>query len=232
MITIRRSHDRGHADHGWLSSYHTFSFASYHDPQHMGFRSLRVINEDRVAAGQGFGMHGHRDMEIVSYVLGGQLEHKDSMGNGEILKPGEFQRITAGTGILHSEFNPSEDQPTHFYQIWLLPDRKGIQPSYEQRKFDAEARQNRWQLVASPDAQDGSLLIHQDAKIYLAHLSQGAELDYSIPSNRHVWIQVLRGSVSLNGHQLDTSDAAALSDEQQFSLRSESGAEVMLFDLA
>ncbi len=232
MITIRRSSERGHADHGWLNSYHTFSFASYHDPKHMGFRSLRVINEDRVAAGQGFGMHGHRDMEIVSYVLDGQLEHKDSMGNGEILKPGEFQRITAGTGILHSEFNPSPDTATHFYQIWLLPERKGIDPSYQQRSFDARDRLNRWQVVASPDAEDGSLLIHQDAKIHLADLSSGAELTYSLRADRHAWLQVLRGAVKLNGQQLETSDAAAVSEESLFRLTSEAGAEVMLFDLA
>lgn len=232
MITIRRSNERGHADHGWLNSYHTFSFASYHDPKHMGFRSLRVINEDRVAAGQGFGMHGHRDMEIVSYVLDGQLEHKDSMGNGEILKPGEFQRITAGTGILHSEFNPSPDMATHFYQIWLLPERKGIEPSYQQRSFDARDRLNRWQVVASPVAEDGSLLIHQDAKIYLADLSSGAELSYPLRADRHAWLQVLRGAVSLNGQQLQTSDAAAVSEESSLRLTSETGTEVMLFDLA
>ena len=164
MITIRRAKERGHADQGWLNSYHTFSFASYQDPQHMGFRSLRVMNEDRVAAGQGFGNHAHRDMEIVSYVLNGELEHKDSMGNGELLRPGEFQRITAGTGITHSEFNPSAAKPIHFYQIWLLPERKGIDPSYEQKQFDPVGRKNKLQLVASRDAAKGSLLIHQDAK--------------------------------------------------------------------
>ncbi len=156
MISVRRANERGHQNHGWLNTYHTFSFADYYDPQQMGFRSLRVINEDRVAAGMGFGTHAHRDMEIVSYVLEGQLEHKDSMGNGEVLHRGEFQRITAGSGITHSEFNPSTTHPTHFYQIWLLPERKGIEPSYEQKSFDAKDRQNRWQLVASREAEHGS----------------------------------------------------------------------------
>ena len=160
MIQTRKASERGHADHGWLNTYHTFSFAGYQDPQHMGFRSLRVMNEDRVSAGKGFGTHAHRDMEIVSYVLDGALEHKDSMGNGEVLRPGEFQRITAGTGITHSEFNPSDSNGTHFYQIWLLPERSGIDPSYEQKSFDPAGRQNQLQLVASRDQADGSLLIH------------------------------------------------------------------------
>jgi quercetin 2,3-dioxygenase len=232
MINIRRSHERGHADHGWLNSYHTFSFASYHDPQHMGFRSLRVMNEDRVAAGQGFGTHAHRDMEIVSYVLDGELEHKDSMDNGEVLRPGEFQRITAGSGITHSEFNPSRDKPTHFYQIWLLPERTGIQPSYEQKQFDAGGRKNQWQLVASRDGANESLLIHQDARIYLADLVAGKDLTYSVSANRHVWIQVLRGQATINGYSLQTGDAIAVSDENLLTLQSDSEAEVMLFDLA
>jgi len=232
MITIRRANERGHADHGWLNSYHTFSFASYHDPQHMGFRSLRVMNEDRVAAGQGFGNHAHRDMEIVSYVLDGELEHKDSMGNGELLRPGEFQRITAGTGITHSEFNPSAAKPTHFYQIWLLPERKGIEPSYEQKQFDPVGRKNQLQLVASRDAAEGSLLIHQDAKIYLADLTTGNDLTYEIPTGRYVWLQVLGGSVSVNGQSLSTSDAVAVSDESALLLHTDSHAELMLFDLS
>jgi len=232
MITIRRANERGHADHGWLNSYHTFSFASYHDPQHMGFRSLRVMNEDRVAAGQGFGNHAHRDMEIVSYVLNGELEHKDSLGNGEVLRPGEFQRISAGTGITHSEFNPSAAQPTHFYQIWLLPERKGIDPSYEQKQFDPVGRKNQLQLVASRDAAEGSLLIHQDAKIYLADLTTGNDLNYEIPTGRYVWLQVLGGSVTANGQSLSTSDAVALSDESTLLLHTDSHAELMLFDLA
>jgi quercetin 2,3-dioxygenase len=231
MITVRRAHERGHADHGWLDSYHTFSFANYQDPQHMGFRALRVMNEDRVAAGQGFGTHPHRDMEIVSYVLDGELEHKDSMGNGQVLRPGEFQRITAGRGITHSEFNPSADKPAHFYQIWLLPERKGIEPSYEQKRFDPAGRKNRLQLVASRDATDGSLLIHQDAKVYLADLSSGRDMTYDIPAGRYAWLQVLRGSVNVNGQSLTTSDAAAVSDERSLVLQADDHAELMLFDL-
>jgi len=232
MITIRRANERGHGDHGWLNSYHTFSFASYHDPQHMGFRSLRVMNEDRVAAGQGFGNHAHRDMEIVSYVLDGELEHEDSIGNGEVLRPGEFQRITAGTGITHSEFNPSATKPTHFYQIWLLPERKGIDPSYEQKQFDPVGRKNQLQLVASRDAAEGSLLIHQDAKIYLADLTTGDDLNYEIPTGRYVWLQVLVGSVIVNGQSLSTSDAVAVSDESALLLQTDDHAEFMLIDLA
>ena len=232
MITIRKSAERGHADHGWLNSYHTFSFAGYRDPAHMGFRSLRVINEDRVAAGQGFGTHAHHDMEIVSYVLDGELEHKDSMGNGEILRPGEFQRITAGTGITHSEFNPSADRPTHFYQIWLLPERKGIEPSYEQKAFEAAGRQNRFQLVASRDGREGSLLIHQDAQIYLADVQAGASLTRELAGDRHAWLQVLRGSLTVNGHSLHAGDAAAASDEDRLTIHGDEQAELMLFDLA
>ncbi|MEM8734729.1 MAG: pirin family protein, partial [Planctomycetota bacterium] len=213
MYTIRRAEERGHADHGWLNSYHTFSFAGYRDPNHMGFRSLRVMNEDRVAAGQGFGTHAHNDMEIVSYVLDGELEHKDSMGNGEVLRPGEFQRITAGTGITHSEFNPSPESSTHFYQIWLLPESKGITPSYEQKAFDPEGRKNQIQLVASREAKDGSLLIHQDANIYLADLDPGKDIDVAIPAGRHVWLQVLRGDVQAGGQELHTGDALAIRDE-------------------
>ena len=171
MINLRKSLDRGHADHGWLNTYHTFSFADYHDPAHMGFRSLRVINEDRVAPGMGFGTHGHRDMEIISYVLEGALQHKDSLGNGSVLHPGEFQRISAGTGVRHSEFNPSATEPVHFYQIWLLPERIGIQPSYEQKLFTDGEKSGRLRLVASPDGAQGSLAIHQDARVYLATLA-------------------------------------------------------------
>ncbi|QDS91700.1 Quercetin 2,3-dioxygenase [Roseimaritima multifibrata] len=232
MLTIRRSSERGHADHGWLNSYHTFSFAGYRDPQHMGFRSLRVMNEDRVAAGQGFGTHAHQDMEIVSYVLDGELEHQDSMGNGEVLRPGEFQCITAGTGITHSEFNPSADKPTHFYQIWLRPERTGIDPGYQQRRFEPAGRRNRLQLVASHDGSDGSLRVHQDARIYLADLTADHEVRFEIPAERHVWLQVLRGSVRVNGQTLETSDAAAVSDERALLLQTDGQAELMLFDLA
>ncbi len=231
MIRVRKADSRGHADHGWLKSYHTFSFAGYRDPEQMGFRTLRVVNEDRVAAGQGFGTHAHHDMEIVSYVLDGALEHKDSMGNGEVLKPGEFQRITAGTGITHSEFNPLDDQATHFYQIWLLPERKGIDPGYEQKSFASEGRRNRLQLVASRDAAEGSLLIHQDARIFLADLEGEATVEHVLQPQRHAWLQVLRGSVTLNGDALDTGDGAAVSDEPIVAIAASGPAEIMLFDL-
>jgi redox-sensitive bicupin YhaK (pirin superfamily) len=231
VIVIRRAEDRGHANHGWLDTYHTFSFSSYYDPQHMGFRSLRVMNEDFVAPGKGFGTHPHRDMEIVTYVLEGALEHRDSMGNGEVLRPGEFQRMSAGTGITHSEFNPSPSEPVHLYQIWLLPERRGIEPSYEQKRFDDNERHNRLRLVASPDASAGSLLIHQDARIYLSSLDSGNELAHELESDRHAWLQVLRGQVSVNGQPLNTSDGAAMSNERLLEIRSEGDAEVMLFDL-
>jgi redox-sensitive bicupin YhaK (pirin superfamily) len=232
MITHRRAADRGHANHGWLDTHHTFSFASYRDPQQMGFRSLRVMNEDVVAPGQGFGTHPHRDMEIVTYVLEGALEHRDSMGNGEVLRPGEFQRMSAGTGITHSEFNPSPTEPVHLYQIWLFPDQKGIEPSYEQKRFDDAERHNQLRLVASPDAAQNSLLIHQDARIYLSTLDEGQQVPHQLVPGRHAWLQVLRGSVALNGQQLDTSDGAAVSEESQLTIQAIHDAEVMLFDLA
>ncbi len=232
MIVIRRSHQRGHADHGWLNTYHTFSFASYYDPKQMGFRALRVINEDRVAAGQGFGTHGHKNMEIVSYVLAGKLEHKDSMGNGAVLQPGEFQRITAGTGILHSEFNPSSVDATHFYQIWLLPEREGLEPGYEQSRFEDAELQNQLRLVASPDAANGSLTIHQDARIYLSRIDTGVALSHSIASRRHAWLQVLKGAVLLDEHLMEAGDGAAISDIPGISIKAQSPAEILLFDLA
>ena len=232
MIQIRKAGDRGHADHGWLNTYHTFSFSSYQDPRHMSFRALRVMNEDVVAPGQGFGTHPHRDMEIVTYVLSGALEHKDSMGNGEVLRPGELQRMSAGSGITHSEFNPSATEPVHLYQIWLLPARKGIEPSYEQKRFPAEERQNTLRLVASQDAADGSLLIHQDARIFLSSLDRGQHVTHHLNPGRHAWLQVLRGSVSLNGQELGTSDGAAVSQEVQIDITAKNAAEVMLFDLA
>ena len=185
MIQVRKANDRGHANHGWLNTYHTFSFSTYQDPEHVRFRSLRVMNEDWVAAGQGFGTHPHNDMEIVTYVLEGALEHRDSMGNGEVLRPGEFQRMTAGTGITHSEFNPSKTEPTHLYQIWLFPESKGLTPSYEQKRFDEAGRLNQLQLVASQDAVNGSLLIHQDAKIYLSQIQTGQEVALAVNANRY-----------------------------------------------
>jgi hypothetical protein len=232
MIAIRDAAARGHADYGWLDTYHTFSFDSYRDPQYMGFRSLRVMNEDVVQPGQGFGEHPHRDMEIVTYVLEGALAHKDSMGNGEVLRAGEFQRMSAGTGITHSEFNPSDDEPVHLYQIWLFPSRKGIEPSYEQRRFAEVERRNRLQLVASPDGAEGSLLIHQDARVYLSTIDDGKETSHNLADGRHAWLQVLRGAVSLNGHSLKTSDGAAVSEERLLTIQAKGVADVMLFDLA
>ena len=198
----------------------------------MGFRSLRVMNEDVVAPGQGFGTHPHHDMEIVTYVLAGALEHKDSMGNGEVLRPGEFQRMSAGTGITHSEFNPSDTESVHLYQIWLLPERKGLEPSYEQKRFSDDERHNRLRLVASSDAADGSLLIHQDAKIFLSSLHDGAQVTHRLDAGRHVWLQVLRGAVSLNGLKLRTSDGAAVGEQDHIEITASGDAEVMLFDLA
>jgi len=231
MIQIRRAEERGHADHGWLDARHTFSFAGYHDPAHLGFRSLRVMNEDRVQPGQGFGTHPHRDMEIVTYVLEGALEHKDSMGNGEVLKPGEFQRMSAGSGITHSEFNPSQTEPVHLYQIWLLPERKGIEPSYEQKRFDDGGMTNQLRLVAAPDAVDGSLKIHQDVRIYLAKLDERQEVNHELAPGRHAWLQVLRGAVSVNGLNLKSSDGAGIRGEGELQIVSDSQSELMLFDL-
>jgi redox-sensitive bicupin YhaK (pirin superfamily) len=232
MIRIRRSAERGHFDHGWLDTFHTFSFSDYYDSDHMGFRALRVINEDRVAPGQGFGMHGHRDMEIVTLVLSGALEHRDSLGHGEVLRPGELQRMTAGTGIRHSEFNPSATEPVHLYQIWLLPERRNLEPGYEQKAFAPESQQDRWRLVASPDGRDGSLTIRQDAELSLTSLSPGRELAYRLREGRHAWLQVLRGSVALNGQSMRAGDGAAVSGEEGLTVKSAEAADVLLFDLA
>jgi redox-sensitive bicupin YhaK (pirin superfamily) len=232
MIQIRPAAERGHFNHGWLETYHTFSFGDYHDPAHHHFRALRVMNEDRVAPGQGFGMHPHRDMEIVTYVLEGALEHQDSMGNGEVLRPGELQRMTAGTGIMHSEFNPSSTEPVHLYQIWLFPEGKGLSPSYEQKAFADEEKHNRWRLVASRDGREGSLTIHQDAEIHLARLEEGRQLAHSVSPGRHVWLQVLRGAATLNGQSLDAGDGAAVSEESKLTVEAATDAELLLFDLA
>ena len=232
MIQIRKAVERGQADHGWLKAQHTFSFAGYRDAAHMGYRSLRVMNEDRIAAGQGFGTHAHQNMEIVTYLLEGELEHKDSMGNGEVLRPGEFQRMSAGTGITHSEFNPSATEPTHLYQIWMLPERKGIEPSYEQKQFPAVERQNRLRLVASRDAAQGSLLIHQDARIFLANVDSGRRVIHELDTGRYAWLQVLRGTITLNDHDLNVSDGAAVREEASLTIKAKSDAEIMLFDLA
>ncbi len=232
MQRIRKAADRGHADHGWLNAYHTFSFASYYDPDHMGFRALKVMNEDRVQPGMGFATHGHRDMEIITYVLSGALEHKDSLGNGEVLRPGEFQRMSAGTGVRHSEFNPSSSDPVHLYQIWLLPRTNGIQPSYEQKFYSDSEKQGQLRLVASPDGADGSLTIHQDARVFLSILNPGESVQHPLGLGRHAWLQVLRGSVTANGTRLATSDGLAISDELALTVTGEAPAEVMLFDLA
>lgn len=231
MITIRKSSDRGHANHGWLDSYHTFSFADYFDKNHMGFRSLRVINDDRVAPGAGFGTHPHQDMEIISYILDGELSHKDSMGNQRALKPGDVQRISAGTGISHSEFNASRSTPVHFLQIWIRPDRKGHAPAYEDRAYPAGSRENKLLLIASGDGRDGSLKINQDASVFATRLSN-ASITHPLAGGRHAWVQVARGSLSVNGVPLSEGDAIALSDEASVTLKTDGTAEVLVFDLA
>lgn len=231
MLKIRRAKERGHFDHGWLDTWHTFSFADYHDPNHHAFRVLRVINEDRVAPGMGFGTHGHRDMEIITYVLEGALEHKDSMGNGEVLRPGEFQRMSAGSGIQHSEFNPSASEPVHLYQIWLFPAEKGIKPSYEQKSFPLTGRQGQLRLVAAPDGAQGALQINQDARIFLSTLAAGESVSHALGAGRHAWLQVLRGSVTANGQSLQVSDGLAVSDETALKISADFPAEIMLFDL-
>ena len=232
MMKIRRSNERGHADHGWLDTRHTFSFADYYDPSEMGFRALRVINEDRVQPAQGFGTHGHRDMEILSYVLEGGLAHKDSSGGGGIIRPGDVQRMSAGTGVMHSEFNASRTEPVHFLQIWLVPDRRGVAPGYEQKHFPAEQRQGRLRLVASPDAADGSLRIQQDARVYSTLLGKGDSVSHQLAPGRHAWVQVARGQVRLGDVTLSAGDGAAISDERAVILTGETPSEVLLFDLA
>ncbi len=232
MIRRRAAQERGHFDHGWLDTYHTFSFGSYYDPQQMGFRSLRVMNEDRVQPGRGFPTHGHRDMEILTYVLAGALEHRDSMGNGEVLQPGELQYMSAGTGIEHSEFNPSQTDPVHLYQIWLLPERKGLEPAYAQRPVVDERCQGRWGIVASPDGRHDSLRIRQDANLYLARLTSGESLSLALPEGRHAWLQVLRGAVDLAEQPLERGDGIAVSDEPELTIRARSDAELFWFDLA
>jgi len=232
MIRIRPAADRGHFNHGWLDTWHTFAFGDYFDPDHVSFRALRVMNDDTVAPGAGFGMHGHRDMEIITYVLSGALEHRDSLGNGEVLRPGELQRMSAGSGIRHSEFNPSATEPVHLYQIWLLPRQNGLQPGYEQREFPAAARQGRLQLVASPDGADGSLRIEQDARVHLACLEPGQTVNHQLAAGRHAWLQVLRGSVNLAEHALSAGDGAAISDHHDWQITATQPSEIMLFDLA
>jgi len=232
MITVRPSNDRGLADHGWLKSRHTFSFADYYDPKHMGFRALRVINEDRVAPAKGFGTHAHRDMEIVSYVLEGALEHKDSMGTGAVIRVGDVQRMTAGTGVTHSEFNHSKSDGVHFLQIWLLPKAAGLKPSYEQKNFSIEDRKNRLRLIAARDGREGAITVNQDAEIYAGVLDAGAMVELPLAKGRHAWVQVARGSVELGEHKLAAGDGAAVSEESAVKLRATELAEVLVFDLA
>ena len=230
MITIRRAGERGHADHGWLDTYHTFSFADYHDPAHMGFRALRVINEDRVHAGRGFGTHGHRDMEIISYVLEGALGHRDSMGTDGVIRPGEVQRMSAGTGVMHSEMNASDTEPVHFLQIWIVPERGGIKPGYEQKKFEDDEKRGKLRVVASPNARDGSVKIHQDVTLYTTILDDGDSVTHDFAPNRYGWVQVARGEAEINGQKLKAGDGAAIANESSVTLTG-SGAEVLLFDL-
>lgn len=231
MFELRKSEDRGHANHGWLDSHHTFSFAEYHDEKHMGFGPLRVINEDRVNAGAGFGTHGHRDMEIISYVLEGELAHKDSMGTGSVIRPGDVQRMSAGSGVRHSEFNHAKDRQTHFLQIWIQPNVLGIPPSYEEKHFAEEEKRGRLRLIASPDSADGSVLIHQDAKLY-AGLFDGAEAaSLPLAAGRRAYVHVARGAVEVNGVTLETGDALKLSDVAAVDISGGQQAEVLVFDL-
>ena len=232
MITIRTSNERGGADHGWLNTKHTFSFSDYHDPRHMGFRSLRVINEDRVAPGRGFGTHGHRDMEILSYVVSGGLGHRDSIGTAEVIRPNEWQRMTAGTGVRHSEMNASKTEPVHFLQIWIMPEAENIRPGYEQRLFAPEDKSGRLRLVASRDGREGSLKIHQDVSVYNALLKVGESVEHRPAEGRHAWLQVVRGAVELNGTRLGAGDGAAVSEESALTIRAGDDSEVVLFDLA
>ena len=232
MLQLRKSAERGYADHGWLKSFHTFSFAGYHDPEHMGFGSLRVINEDRILPGSGFGTHGHRDMEIISYVLEGALAHQDNMGNGSAIVPGDVQRMSAGKGVLHSEFNHSKDETTHFLQIWIEPNVAGIRPSYEQKHFDAASKRGRLRLIASHDARDGSVLIHQDASVYAALLDGAERIAHKVDPARKAYVQVARGKLAVNGQPLEAGDALMASGLAEIVFEKGEQAEVILFDLA
>lgn len=232
MITLRKSRDRGAGRHGWLTTFHTFSFANYFDPRHMGFRDLRVINEDTVAPGQGFGAHRHEDMEIVSVVMEGALAHRDSTGGEGVLRPGEVQRMSAGTGVVHSEFNGSDSEPVHFFQIWILPDRDGITPGYEQKLFPLDERRGKLRLLVAPGGDDGSLNIHQDARIWSAILDAGQRVEHPLAAGRGAWIQVARGSIEVNGTALTKGDGAAIEDEPALSITGSEPAEILLFDLA
>lgn len=231
MITLRRSDERGHADHGWLNSYHSFSFAGYQDSAHMGFGPLRVINEDRVAPGQGFGTHDHRDMEIISYVLSGALAHKDNMGNGSVLRPGYVQRMSAGKGVMHSEFNHSPDERVHFLQIWIEPNVLGIAPGYEETQFDDESKRGKLRLIASADGRDGSVTIHQDASLYASLMNGADNVSHALAPGRKAYVHVVHGEVKVNGQALTTGDAAKLIGETLIELSDAKDAEILLFDL-
>ncbi|MEE3717165.1 pirin family protein [Tumidithrix elongata RA019] len=232
MLTVRKSEDRGHANHGWLDSYHTFSFANYYDPSHMGFRDLRVINEDYVLGGKGFGTHPHKDMEIVTYVLDGALEHKDSMGNGSVILPGDVQRLTAGTGITHSEYNHSPSDLVHLLQIWILPNQTGVKPGYEQKMFSPAEKHNQLCLIVSSNGENGSVMVHQDVKVYATILDRDATVTHVVPPDRYAWVQVARGAIALNGEVLHAGDAAAVSEAGELHLVGQDDkAEVLVFDL-
>ncbi|MFN2500416.1 MAG: pirin family protein [Pyrinomonadaceae bacterium] len=231
MIKVRRSTERGHANHGWLDTYYTFSFSDYYDPAFMGFRDLRVINEDSIEAQQGFPKHGHRDMEIITYMISGELSHRDSMGNGETIHPHDVQRMTAGTGVLHSEFSSQTDR-THLLQIWILPEQQRLTPGYEQRRFGPEEKSGKLRLVASPGGDDGSVHINQDVRLYASVLQAGEEVKYDLAVERHAWIQVISGSLDVNGTKLTAGDGAAVSDERSLSIKAlDDGTEFLVFDL-
>ncbi|AMM13429.1 quercetin 2,3-dioxygenase [Burkholderia sp. PAMC 28687] len=232
MFEIRRANERGHANHGWLDSYHSFSFAGYDDPEHVHFGALRVINEDRVAAGQGFGTHGHRDMEIISYVLEGGLAHKDSMGNGSTIRPGDVQRMSAGTGVRHSEFNGSATEPAHFLQIWIIPDAAGDAPGYEEKHFDDAEKRGRLRVIASPQGRDGAVKLGADAELYAGLFDGDERAEFDVPAGRRVYVHVARGAIAVNGEALSAGDAAKIEDVSRVTLDRGTGAEVILFDLA
>jgi redox-sensitive bicupin YhaK (pirin superfamily) len=232
MIKIRKAEKRGHFDFGWLNTYHTFSFGDYYDPTHMGFRSLRVINEDVVQKGRGFPRHGHRDMEIFTYILKGALQHRDSMGNGSIIRPGDVQRMSAGTGVTHSESNASPDEPVHLLQIWILPSEEGITPDYEEKRFSEGEKRNNLRLIISPDAAAGSVRIHQDARVYASVMDQNHEVSHPLDPGRHAWLQVAAGAVALNGIELKQGDGAAVSEESNITIAAQGPSEILLFDLA
>lgn len=232
MITLRRADDRGHANHGWLDSRHTFSFASYHDPAQMGWGSLRVINDDRVAPGSGFGTHPHRDMEIISYVVEGELEHRDSMGNGSVIRPGDVQRMSAGTGVTHSEYNPSARHPVHFLQIWIQPAVRGVVPGYEQKRYEPEQKKGRLCLIVSPDGAEGSVRIHQDARVYVTVLDGEDAVRLSLPGAHRAYVHVVRGTLTVNGQAMREGDGMKVSEESELCLGEASDAEVLVFDMA